>query len=140
MNIKDIMNSDVKLVSPDTSLSEAAQIMAEKGIGFIPVGDDQLRGSLTDRDIVLRAVGKGKDVAGTHVADVMSDKVLYCRDSESLEDVARNMAEVKVRRLPVVDDNKQLVGVVSLGDLAQHLSADHIAEAFRSVTSQVKAA
>ena len=140
MNIEDIMNSDVELVSANTSIKDAAEIMARKGIGFLPVGDDQLRGSITDRDIVLRAVGSGKDVTATRVADIMSERVLYCRDSDALEDVAQNMGEQQVRRLPVINEDKRLVGVVSLGDLAPHLSADNLAEAFRGVTGHRKAA
>ena len=119
--IRDVMTGNVKLVGPTQTIREAAQLMASADIGSLPVGeDDRLVGMVTDRDLALRAIahGLGHD---TPVRDVMStEKVLYCYDDEDLDQVAKNMGDVQVRRLPVVNREKRLVGIVSLGDLATH--------------------
>jgi CBS domain-containing protein len=112
------MTRDVKLVSPTQTIREAARMMAELDAGVLPVQqDDRLVGMITDRDIAVRAVAEGKS-PDTLVQDVMSNEVLYCFDDQEIEDVARNMGEVKVRRLPVVNRDKRLVGIISIGDLA----------------------
>ncbi len=118
MQIGEIMSPNVQLANPDQSIREIAQIMAECDCGAVPVGDnDRLVGIVTDRDIAVRAValGKGPD---TPVREVMSRGVLYCYDDEDTDDVASNMADIKVRRLPVLNAKKRLVGIVSLGDIA----------------------
>jgi CBS domain-containing protein len=101
----------------------------------MPVGEnDRLVGMITDRDITIRAVAQGKG-PDTPVRDVMSDaKVMYCYDDEELEDVARNMGDVRVRRLPVVNREKRLVGIVSLGDLAVHDADDTATDAVVGVS------
>jgi CBS domain-containing protein len=112
------MTRDVKLVSPTQTIREAARMMAELDAGVLPVQqDDRLVGMITDRDIAVRAVAEGKS-PDTLVRDVMSNEVLYCFDDQEIEDVARNMGEVKVRRLPVLNRDKRLVGIISIGDLA----------------------
>jgi len=114
------MSRNVKLASPDDTLQEAAMMMAELDAGALPVGEnDRLVGMITDRDIAIRAVGEGRS-PDTSIRDVMSKEVLYCYEDEDLDDVAGKMADVKVRRLPVLDRDKRLVGIVSLGDLALH--------------------
>ena len=119
MKVCDIMSSDVELVNPDDSIQSAAKKMADSDIGFLPVGEnDKLVGMVTDRDITLRAVAQGKNPKKTKVREIMTDKVLYCSEDEEIEDAADNMASLKIRRLPVVDENKRLVGVLSLGDIA----------------------
>ena len=118
MKISNCMTRDVKLVSPTQTIREAARMMAELDAGVLPVQqDDRLVGMITDRDIAVRAVAEGKS-PDTLVQDVMSNEVLYCFDDQEIEDVARNMGEVKVRRLPVVNRDKRLVGIISIGDLA----------------------
>jgi CBS domain-containing protein len=114
------MTRDVRLLSPDQTIREAASLMADIDVGSLPVGDnDRLVGMITDRDIVIRAVAQGK-AADTKVADVMSKEILYCVDTDEIDDVARNMGKAQVRRLPVVNSDKRLVGIVSLGDLARN--------------------
>jgi CBS domain-containing protein len=114
------MTRDVHLLSPDQTIREAASIMADIGAGALPVGDDdRLVGMVTDRDIVVRAVAKGRSL-DTKVADVMSREMLYCFDTDGIDEVARNMAKAQVRRLPVINHAKRLVGIVSLGDLARN--------------------
>ena len=118
MKVSKCMTRDVELVSPTQTIREAAQMMAELDAGALPVQqDDRLVGMITDRDIAVRAVAQGKSPE-TRVRDVMSPEVLYCFDDQEIEDVSRNMGEVKVRRLPVVNRDKRLVGIISIGDLA----------------------
>ena len=120
MQVRDAMTRDVRLATPGQSIRDVARIMAEIDAGAMPVGEnDRLVGMITDRDIAVRAgaAGKGPD---TPVRDVMTaDQVMYCFEDDDVDDVARNMGDVKVRRLPVMDRNKRLVGIISLGDLAQ---------------------
>jgi CBS domain-containing protein len=110
------MSPKVHLASPGESLRKVAKRMAADGVGFLPVGEnDRLVGTITDRDIVVRAVAEGKDGNAT-VADAMTRDVKYCFDDEEIEDVVQNMVNIQVRRLPVVDRDKRLVGVISLAD------------------------
>ena len=120
MKVSEIMTRDVRLLSPDQTIREAASLMADVDVGSLPVGDnDRLVGIITDRDIVIRAVAQGKS-ADTKVSEVMSKEMLYCFDTDEIDDVARNMGKAQVRRLPVVNSDKRLVGIVSLGDLARN--------------------
>jgi CBS domain-containing protein len=118
MRVSDIMTPDVAIVAPQQSIREAARIMAEIDAGAVPVGEnDRLVGMLTDRDIAVRAVAKGEG-PDTPVRKVMTKDVMYCFDDEDVEDVAQNMSDIKVRRLPVLNRSKRLIGIVSLGDIA----------------------
>ena len=120
MKVKHVMTREVVVASPDDSICEAAQRMAECDAGALPVGEnDRLVGVITDRDIAVRAVAK-RLPPETPVRDVMSQEVLYCFDEEDVEQLARNMADQQIRRLPVVNRDKRLVGIVSLADLALH--------------------
>jgi CBS domain-containing protein len=119
MKVNKVMTRDVRLLKPDQTISEAAMLMAEIDSGALPVSDnDRLVGMITDRDIVIRGLAKGKS-ADTKVAEIMSKEVLYCFDTDEVEDAARNMGKARVRRLPVLNKDKQLVGIVSLGDLSR---------------------
>lgn len=119
MKVCDAMSRDVQVASPKQSIRDAAKMMAKIDAGVLPVGEnDRLVGVITDRDIAIRAVAEGR-APTTKVGDVMSHEVLYCFDDQDLEDIAQNMAEMKVRRLPVVNRDKRLVGIISLGDLAR---------------------
>jgi CBS domain-containing protein len=118
MKIHDCMSSDVHLASPSDTIQSAAKTMASIDAGAIPVGENgRLVGMITDRDIAVRAVaaGRGPDC---RVADVMSHDVKYCYEDEDTEHVLANMGDIQVRRLPVLNRDKRLVGIVSLGDLA----------------------
>src|SRR5262249_24721105 len=123
MKVRDAMTQDVCLTTPDQTIRDAAKLMMEIDAGALPVEqDDRLVGVITDRDIAVRAVAKGKSPQ-TKVRDVMSREVLYCYEDQDLEAVIRNMGEIKVRRCPVMSRDKRLVGIISLGDLArQHHS------------------
>lgn len=118
MRVSEAMSRDVRLASPGQTIRDVAKIMADIDAGSVPVSEnDRLVGMITDRDIAIRAIaaGKGPD---TPVRDVMSHEVKYCFDDEDLDHVAKNMGDIRVRRLPVVNRDKRLVGIVSLGDLA----------------------
>jgi CBS domain-containing protein len=118
MKVSDVMTRTVRTTDPGTSIREAAKLMADLDAGILPVAQgDKLVGMITDRDIAVRAVAEGKG-PDTKVADAMTRDVKYCYEDEQLEHVVKNMAELKVQRLPVMDRNKQLVGIVSLGDIA----------------------
>lgn len=124
MNIKDIMSMNVEVVAPGTFLNEVAQKMRANDCGSVLVGqDDRLVGVITDRDLVLRCVAESHHPAEMTAAQVMTKEILYCRDTDTMEEIALDMTKNKVRRLPVLDQNKRLVGIVSLGDLAMN-SAD----------------
>lgn len=120
MKVSDAMTRDVRVASPSETIRQAAQIMAEIDAGILPVGEnDRLVGMITDRDIAVRAVAAGKP-PDTPIRDVMSsDDVCYCFEDQEIGDVASNMADIKVRRLPVVNRDKRLVGILSLGDISQ---------------------
>lgn len=130
--IGDVMSSDVALARPDETILVAAARMCEIDAGVLPVADnDRLVGMITDRDIAVRAVAEGKGPE-TPVRQVMSNEVCYCFDDETLADVAKNMASIKVRRLPVLTRQKRLVGIVSLSDIA--LSGDNIGSAICGIS------
>lgn len=119
MKIKDLMTADVSFVAPDTSILEIARKMRDGDIGSTPViEDERLVGMVTDRDIVVRAIAEGGDIRTKTARDAMSPGILYCFEEDSVESVLDNMGDQQIRRLPVVDTDKRLVGVVSLGDLA----------------------
>jgi CBS domain-containing protein len=123
MRVSEAMTREVRVANPDQSIAEAARIMAEIDAGSLPVGeDDRLVGMITDRDIAVRAVAREKS-SDTRVREVMSKQVLYCFEDQELDEVAQNMSDVKVRRLPVVNRDKRLVGILSLGDLAKSENA-----------------
>jgi CBS domain-containing protein len=116
--VSEVMSTDVQTISPDATIEEAAQEMRDGDFGLVPVvEDEELVGVITDRDIAIRAVAEGKDPS-TPVREVMSEGVVWVNEDDSVEDAARIMSEHQVRRLPVVDEERHLVGIVSLGDFA----------------------
>ena len=120
MKVKEAMHNGVEWMAPQTPVPEIARRMRDLDIGAIPVGEnDRLIGMVTDRDIACRAVANGADLGTLTARDVMSKGIFYCRDSEELEDALRIMEQKQVRRLPVIDDQKRMVGILSLGDIAE---------------------
>ena len=119
MRVSDCMTSNVRIADPDQTLQEAAQAMARLDAGVMPVGEhDRLVGMITDRDIAIRGIAEGKG-PDAKVREVMSQEVKYCFEDEDVDDVVHNMGDIRVHRLPVVNRDKRLVGIVSLGDLAR---------------------
>ena len=118
MQVNEVMSSDVNIASPQQTIREAAKMMAKIDAGVLPVGEnDRLVGMITDRDIAVRAVAAGKGPE-TPVREIMSTEVKYCFEDDDIDDVAQNMADIKLRRLPVLNDQKRLVGIISLADIA----------------------
>jgi len=121
MQLKEVMTPGVEVISPEASIREAAEKMRHLDIGPLPVCDgDRLIGMLTDRDITVRAVADGRDPVSTPVRDVMTSDIVYGFDDQDLQDATRLMEQYQIRRLPVLNRSKRLVGIVSLGDLAVH--------------------
>lgn len=136
MQVRFIMTLTVESVSPETSLQEAAQRMKELDVGPLPVctSDGRLVGMITDRDIAVRATAQGLDPALTVVRDVMSDQVVACFEDQDVEEAIRLMEEMRVRRLPVLDSDNRLVGIVSLGDLAIRANKSQATDVLREVS------
>lgn len=138
MQVKEMMTDTVALIGPSALLVEAARRMREEGVGVLPVGEgDRLIGMITDRDIMARAVAEGMDPTATTVKSVMSDKVFYCYEDQTGEEVAENMAKNQIHRLPVLDRDKRLVGIISLSDISAGTTSATSAETAKE-TSKVR--
>ena len=134
MKIGNCMTRDVQIASPNQTLRDAAITMAGLDAGVLPVGDnDRLVGMITDRDIAVRGVAEGKG-PDAFVRDVMSTEVKYCFEDEDVTDVLKNMGDLQVRRLPVLDRDKRLVGIVSIGDLATSGAATKAGKALGDIS------
>jgi CBS domain-containing protein len=126
MKVKEAMHAGVQWVEPNTPLTTLAKLMRDHDVGALPVGvNDRLIGMVTDRDIVCRAIANGRDLATTTARDVMSKGIFFCRTDEELNDAARIMEKKKVRRLPVLNKDKRMVGMLSLGDIS-HTGSRHL--------------
>lgn len=131
--IAEVMTTDVEVIRPEETLRDAARAMADLDVGSLPVCDGRkLIGMITDRDITIRAVAEGKS-PDTSVSDVMTDEVVWCTDTDSVDDVLQKMSDAQVRRIPVVDEDRQLVGIVALGDIALE-EEDDVDEALRDIS------
>jgi CBS domain-containing protein len=134
MKVSEAMTRDVRVANPDQSIREAAQMMVDLDAGALPVGaEDRLIGMITDRDIAIRGVAKGR-TPDTPVRDVMTADVKYCFEDEEIENVARNMAEIQVRRLPVVNREKRLVGIIAIADLAANEDLEVVGAAVSGIS------
>jgi len=119
MKVSEVMTSDVKIADPSRTIQDAAKLMDNHDCGSLPVGEgDRLVGMITDRDIVVRAVAAGLP-PDTPIREIMTRELKYCFEDDEVEDVAENMGEIQMRRLPVLNSKKRIVGIVSLGDLAR---------------------
>lgn len=137
MQIRDVMTPRVSVVPPDTRVVDIARRMRDEDIGSIPIAEnDKLIGMVTDRDIVIRALADDVDLRNVSAREVMSPKILYCTEDQTVEEVLQNMGEQQVRRLPVVNRAKRLVGVVSLGDLS-HAADKKAGAALQDITEPV---
>jgi len=134
MQVNEVMSHPVRVVDPTDTLQQAAQLMAELDAGSLPVGEnDRLVGMITDRDIAIRGDGRGCDPTRTPVREVMTKEILYCFDDEDVDHVADSMAMQQVRRLPVLNREKRLIGIVSLGDLARRTQPQTTGDTLRDV-------
>jgi CBS domain-containing protein len=134
MKVSEVMTREILVANPEQTVQQAAQMMADIDAGVLPVGEnDRLIGMITDRDIAIRCVAKGNG-PDAKIRDVMSHDVKYCFLDQDIDEVTRNMAEIQVRRLPVVDRDKRLVGIVSLGDIATIGEAMEAGEALSGIS------
>ena len=128
MPLNDIMTADPVVLSPEATLTEAARRMRDLDSGVMPVGErDRLVGMLTDRDITVRATAEGKDPNTTPVREAMTPDVVSCFEDDDIGLAARKMEEHQIRRLIVLNRDKRLVGIASLGDIAVHAANDRLA-------------
>jgi CBS domain-containing protein len=128
------MTPDVQLCTPDDTLRDAAEAMAALGVGLLPVTDNErLVGMVSDRDIAIRGVdmGRGPD---SRIGDVMTSDVKYCFEDQDLEEITRNMGDIQVRRMPVLNRDKRLVGIIALGDIAQAHAGNGTGEALGQIS------
>jgi CBS domain-containing protein len=133
--IREVMTRDVEVIHPSDTVRAAAQKMRDLDVGPIPVCDGQrVQGMLTDRDIVVRAIAQGLDPAQTRVADIMSKGVEYCFDDDEAEEILERMEEQQLRRFIVVDRDKNLVGIVALGDLAGTESGHRVGKTLEGIS------
>ena len=136
MKVKDVMHKGVDWVSPDTPITEIAKLMRAHDIGCIPIGeDDKLVGMVTDRDIVCKGLaGNGFDASRAKASDVMTEGIHCCREDDDLAKAVHHMETLKIRRLPVINKSKRMVGMLSLGDISRSAPEELISEWARSVS------
>jgi CBS domain-containing protein len=136
MKVKDAMHKGVDWVSPDTPVTEVAKLMRAHDIGAIPIGEnDRLIGMVTDRDIVCKGLAKDSfDPERATAREVMTEGIHCCREEEDLAKAVRHMEELRVRRLPVVNKNKRMVGILSLGDVSQSAPSDLLSQCVKRVS------
>ena len=133
MKVSECMSAHVRLCAPNDTIQDAARTMKEMDVGLLPVGEnDRLVGTITERDIVVRCLAAGKG-ADTPVKEAMSSGIHYCFDNDSIEEAAEKMAEQQVRRLPVLNQQKRMVGIISLGDICKAEEA-HGGKALKSIS------
>jgi len=134
--IKDVMSTNFKWMAPDSPVAQVAQQMSDLDCGFMPLAEnDKMIGMITDRDITIRGVAQNMDMQQTQARELMTAKTYYCYDDQDIEEVCNNMGEIQVRRLPVVNRDKRLVGIVSMGDLAQQASRPNVGQTQQQITA-----
>ena len=128
MKIREIMTRRVECIEPDTPIAKAAGKMRDLNVGFLPVCDnDRLVGTVTDRDIAVRSVAQGRDPRLAAVREIMTLQVFYCFEDDDVQNVAQSMRDKEVRRMLILERQKRLAGVVSIGDLAKALGEKQLA-------------
>jgi CBS domain-containing protein len=136
MKVKDVMHRGAAWVEPATSIQDVARMMRDNDIGSVPVGEnDRLVGIVTDRDIICRGIADGADLSTMKAGDVMSKPIIYCRADDELGSAIRIMEKNKIRRLPVIDKNKRLAGMLALGDISEIGGQAAAGEVMRSVSA-----
>jgi CBS domain-containing protein len=136
MKVKDVMHRGVEWVDPMTPIAEIARKMRDEDIGAIPIGEnDRLVGMVTDRDIVCRGIAGGKECGELTARDVMSKPIVYARCDEDVEDALHIMEKNQIRRLPVIDENKRLAGMLSIGDVSERAGRTLAGEVICSVSA-----
>lgn len=135
MKVGDLMSKDIEIINPDFSLQQAAEKMRNLDVGFLPIGEnDKLVGTITDRDITIRATAEGLDPKRTKIRDIMTKKVVYCFEDQPLEEAVKKMEDNQIRRLTILNKDKRAVGVFSLGDLSVSGDGKIIREVIENVS------
>jgi CBS domain-containing protein len=137
MKVKEVMHKGVDWVSPNTPIIELAKLMRGQDIGCIPIGeDDRLIGMVTDRDIVCKGLASNDfDARRAKASDVMTEGIHCCREDDDLAKAVLHMEKLQVRRLPVINKSKRMVGIISLGDVSHSASGDLLSECVKGVTA-----
>ena len=137
MKVKEVMHKGVDWVSPNTPIIELAKLMRGQDIGCIPIGeDDRLIGMVTDRDIVCKGLARNDfDARRAKASDVMTEGIHCCREDDDLAKAVLHMEKLQVRRLPVINKSKRMVGIISLGDVSHSASGDLLSECVKSVSA-----
>jgi CBS domain-containing protein len=136
MKVKDVMHRGVEWVEPETPITEIARKMRDEDIGAVPVGEnDRLVGMVTDRDIVTRGLASVRNCLELVARDVMTKPIVYARADEDVDDALHIMVKNRIRRLPVIDENKRMAGILSLGDICEKAGRDLAGEVMRSVSA-----
>jgi CBS domain-containing protein len=137
MKVKDAMHKGVDWVSPDTPVTELAKLMRDHDVGAIPIGEnDRLVGMVTDRDIVCKGLAQDKfDARSATARDVMTAEIHCCREDEDLAKAVRHMKDLKVRRLPVINKSKRMIGILSVGDVSHSAPVELLSECIKSVSA-----
>ena len=136
MKVKDVMHRGASWIDPDAPLADLAERMQKEDIGSIPVGEnDKLVGMVTDRDLALRGLNGRDDPLQLTARDVMSKPIVFCHANEDIEDAVRIMERKQIRRLPVIDEHRRMVGMLSLGDVAAKTAPSLCSETLRAVSA-----
>jgi CBS domain-containing protein len=135
--IRDVMSTDCQCVGERDTLSDAAKRLAELDVGAMPIcgEDDKLKGMLTDRDIVVKAIAQGKDPSSTTAGELAEGKPIVVGANEPVEEALRKMTDHKIRRLPVIDDEKRLCGIVSQADLATSIDEEKVGDLVEAISA-----
>jgi CBS domain-containing protein len=135
--IREVMSPDCECVGENDTLADAAKRLAELGVGAMPIcgEDDKLKGMLTDRDIVVKGIAQGKDPSGTTAGELAEGKPIVVGADESVDDALQKMTENKIRRLPVIDDDKRLCGIVSQADLATNIDEEKVGDLVEAISA-----
>jgi CBS domain-containing protein len=127
MQVKEAMCKDFKIITPDTTLREAAECMRDCDCGYLPIGrNDKLTGAITDRDIVVRGIAAGHNPDDAVVKDIMSEEVIYCFEEDDVQKAAEKMKGEQIRRLVVLNKDKRMTGVITVGDIARASNDNHL--------------
>lgn len=137
MKLSEIETKNPQVIGPDDMICQAANKMREIDVGMLPVCDgERLIGAITDRDLTIRAVAEGRDPLATKVREVMTHDICYCYEDDDVEEAAHLMEQKQIRRLPILNRDKKLVGIISLGDLALRYDDEELAEEVLESVSQ----
>ena len=139
MKVKDCMCKNVAYLAPNATIQECAKLMSDKHIGCIPVceGNKKVVGIVTDRDVILRSIACDKDVKTTPLSEIMTTKVCFCSEDDDINNVQAIMSNEQIRRLPVINGNNEIVGIITLGNLcaSQYVNSDDVGETIEDICS-----